>query len=63
MKRVRFCGALGGSVTIRQGETEEEAVRRAEQRLLKLLAEFTKNLSDDGQGVNVGLEIDPTSYE
>lgn len=60
MNRVQFCGAIGGSVTVRQGETAQEAIERAERLLLEIMGRHAKRLSDDGQGPNIGLEIDDT---
>jgi hypothetical protein len=59
--RVKFCGAIGGSVTVRQGETPEQAVERAQSILLALLDRGAKSLGNgDGHGPNVGLELDVT---
>lgn len=56
-KRVQFCGAIQGSVTLRPGETEEQAIERAEGDLCVLLASRAKRLSDDSTGPNVSLEV------
>jgi hypothetical protein len=56
-KRAQFCGVIQGSVPVRPGETEEQAVQRAESELLALLGARAKRLSDDGSGPNVGLEL------
>lgn len=58
--RVKFCGSIGGSVAVRKGETEEQAIRRAEQHLLALLDRGAKSLGFEGSphGPNVGLEED-----
>ena len=37
-KRVQFCGVIQGSVTLRPGETAEQAIERAEGDLCVLLA-------------------------
>lgn len=62
MARVRFCGVICGSVTVRPGETEQDAVNRAQVQLLELMTRSAKSLSyaDDPekQGPNVGLELD-----
>ncbi len=59
MTRVRFCGAVGGSVTVRDGETPEQAVARAETTLLLLLDRNAKLLGNgDGHGPNIGLELE-----
>ena len=58
MSRVSFCGSIGGSVTVRKGETPEQALARAEDTILALFERSAKNLSDDGLGPNVCLEID-----
>jgi hypothetical protein len=56
-KRVQFCGVIQGSVTLRSGETEVQAIERAECDLLALLESRAKRLSDDGMGPNIDLEI------
>jgi hypothetical protein len=56
-KRVQFCGVIQGSVTLRAGETEAQAIERAEGDLLTLLGSRAKRLSDDGTGPNIALEI------
>lgn len=58
--RLRFCGAIGGSVTRRPGETPEDALARAEQAILKLLDRHAKRLGFEGSGhgPNVGLELE-----
>jgi predicted RNase H-like HicB family nuclease len=58
VSRVKFCGSLGGSVTVRKGETPEQALARAEDTILALFERGAKNLSDDGLGPNVCLELD-----
>jgi hypothetical protein len=57
MKRVQFCGSIGGSVVVRDGETPEQALARAEATLLELLERGAKRLSDDGRGPNICLEL------
>jgi hypothetical protein len=63
-KRVNFCGAIGGSVVVRPGETEEQAIARAQELLLALMDRGAKRLGYPGTdaGPNVGLEPDPTQY-
>jgi len=56
-KRVQFCGVIQGSVVIRSGETEDQALGRAESELLALLGARAKRLSDDGSGPNIALEV------
>ena len=51
--RVAFCGAIAGHVTLRPGETEEQAIERAQEAILAALDRNCKRL-----GVNVGLEPD-----
>ena len=58
MSRVRFCGSIGGSIVLRDGETPEQALARAEQTILVLFSNRAKSLSDDGLGPNVCLELD-----
>jgi hypothetical protein len=58
MTRVQFCGSISGSVARRVGESDEDAVKRAEIQILMVLSSHAKRLSDDGSGPNVGLEID-----
>lgn len=55
-KRVWFCGVIQGSVTIRRGETQDQAIERAEAELSTLLGSRAKRFSDDGSGPNIGLE-------
>lgn len=55
-KRVQFCGVIQGSVTVRHGETAEQAIERAETEISVLLGSRAKRLSDDGTGPSVGLE-------
>jgi hypothetical protein len=55
-KRVQFCGVIQGSVIVRIGETEDQAIERAETDLSILLGSRAKRFSDDGTGPNVGLE-------
>jgi hypothetical protein len=56
-KRVQFCGVIQGSVVVRQGETDEQALERAQDDLLDLLGARAKRLSDDGTGPIVSLEV------
>ncbi len=57
--KITFCGAIGGSVTVRSGETSEQALARAESTLLQILDRYAKRLGNgDGRGPNIGLEID-----
>lgn len=57
--RVRFNGALNGSVTVRKGETPEQALARAEAMLLEVMDRHAKSLgSGDGHGPNIGLELE-----
>lgn len=56
-KRVQFCGVIQGSVTLRRGETEDQAIQRATDDLLVLMGNRAKRLSDDGNGPNLSLEI------
>jgi hypothetical protein len=56
-KRVQFCGVIQGSVILRKGETEAQALVRAEDELLLLLEARAKRFSDDGSGPIVSLEI------
>lgn len=56
-KRVQFCGVIQGSVTLRPGETEDQAIERAQDDLLALLGSRAKRLSDDGLGPNISLEL------
>jgi hypothetical protein len=59
--RVQFCGAINGSVTVRKGETPQEALQRAQDLLLALMDRGAKSLGNgDGHGPNVGLELDVT---
>ena len=58
MKRIRFCGCIVGSVTVRQGETPQQALERAESTILALFEQRAKTLSADGHGPNVCLELD-----
>jgi hypothetical protein len=58
MSRVKFCGNIGGSVVVRARETPEEALQRAENTILALFERSAKNLSDDGLGPNICLELD-----
>ena len=55
-KRVWFCGVIQGSVAIRPGETQDQAIQRAEEALLALLGSRAKRFSDDGSGPVIGLE-------
>jgi hypothetical protein len=59
MKRIEFCGSIIGSVTLRKGETEEDAVRRAEITLLDLFGRSARNLGIPGtsDGPNINLEV------
>lgn len=57
-QRIRFCGCIGGSVIVREGETEQQALARAESTILALFEHRAKSLSDDGNGPNVCLELD-----
>lgn len=59
MKRVPFNGAIQGTVTRRAGETDEQAVRRAELALLDIMSRHAKRLgfAGDNQGPNIGLEV------
>ena len=61
-KRVTFCGSIGGSVVVRPGETEEQALERAQQTLLELMDRGALRLgfAGSGHGPNVGLELDNT---
>lgn len=65
--RVAFCGALNGSVVVRKGETEEQAIARAELQINDLFMRHAKSLSlisaydvpeDPKYGPNCGLEPD-----
>jgi len=56
-RKVQFCGVIQGSVTLRCGETEEQAIERAQEDILALMEKRAKRLSDDGMGPNVSLEI------
>lgn len=57
-KHVRFCGAIQGRVVIRPGETEEQALARAEDTINNLLAKGAARLGEDGKsGPVVGLEV------
>lgn len=56
-RRVQFCGVIQGSVVVRSGETDAQAVQRAETELLAVLGARAKRLSDAGDGPNIGLEI------
>lgn len=58
MTRVKFCGCIVGSVPKRKGETDEQAISRAQDTLLALLERGAKTLGNDGRGPNVGLEAD-----
>lgn len=63
-RKVAFCGSLNGCVTLRPGETEEDAIQRAQDAILALLDRGAKRLGlGDGHGPNVGLEVDPISAE
>lgn len=53
--KARFCGAITGSVARRPGETDEDAIARAEATILAVLDANCKRL-----GLNVGLEPDDT---
>lgn len=59
--RIKFCGSLQGSVVVRQGETPEAALARAEQTILALFERYAIRLSDDGLGPNVCLELEEPS--
>jgi hypothetical protein len=61
MSRVVFCGSIEGSVSVRKGETPELALARAENTILALFERGAKNLSDDGLGPNVCLELSEPS--
>lgn len=50
-KRVQFCGVIEGSVTVRPGETEMEAIARAQAQILAQLDKNAKRLQ-----LNIGLE-------
>ena len=60
--RVPFCGVIEGSVVVRDGETEAEAIARAEDAILRVLEREARRYrrADDppGSGPVVGLEPD-----
>jgi len=56
-KRLKFCGIIQGSIIMRKGETEAEALERAEDRLMILLSNGAASLHEDGTGPNILLEI------
>lgn len=56
MKRVQFCGVIQGSVVQRPGETEKEAIMRADTTLNILMLNHAKRLSDYGEGPVISLE-------
>ena len=59
MPRVQFCGVIEGSVPIRDGETEAEALQRAESVINNVLLVNCKRLSRvrEHLGPVVGLEV------
>lgn len=58
LPRVKYCGSITGSVVVRDGETDEAAVARAERTLRAIHARYARRLSDDRQGPAVVLAFD-----
>lgn len=58
-RRVQFCGSIAGTVAVGAGETDEQAIERANARLLDILDRRAKNFGlGDGHGPNLQLEAD-----
>jgi hypothetical protein len=55
-QRIGFCGAFNGTVTLRDGETVEQALERVESAMLAALDARCKRLD-----INVG--VDSSDYE
>lgn len=55
--RVQFCGVIEGSVTLRPGETHDEAILRAERAILDVLDRYARRYGRErGEGPVIGLE-------
>lgn len=42
--RIKFCGVVEGSITIRKGETRQQALERAEEMLQGVLEKHARSL-------------------
>lgn len=62
--RIPFCGSIVGSVVRRQGETNADAIARAEATINDILTRHALRLStieNPGVGPGVGLEPDDSN--
>lgn len=57
--RVDFCGVIEGSVTLRDGETPEEAIDRAEAAIQRILDKSARSFRGPfTDSPTIGLEAD-----